>query len=230
MPSLNGTKILLVEDVPDIRLLTRKVIEGDGGIVREADSIEVAEKLTSEYSPNLILLDLSFSGKSGFDFLEGRQKDQDLKKIPVIVLSGSKDKDSVSRAIALGANDYILKPFRSVTLLQKLRRTLLGNSVQKHTFEEMLTATFTLSADIRQMSEGGLMLECPVKIAPMQELALESELLVDLKGSNAILRSAEKISKYLGTNRYINHVIFFGINDLIAKKIRTRIKEGKKKT
>jgi CheY-like chemotaxis protein len=229
MPSLSGTKILLVEDIPDIRLLTRKVIEGDGGVVREADSIEVAEKLTSEYSPNLILMDLSFGGKSGFDFLAERKKNQDLKKIPVIVLSGSKDKESVSRAIALGANDYILKPFRSVTLLQKLRRTLLGNAIQKHTFKEMPAASFTLSADIRQLSEGGLMLECPVKIAPMQELALESDLLVDLKDSSAILRSAEKVSKYLGTNRYINNVIFFGINDLIAKKIRTRIKAGKKK-
>ncbi|MFX1418957.1 MAG: response regulator [Promethearchaeota archaeon] len=112
-------KILLVEDnAADIRL-TREVLQGSNivdtlDVVRDgADAIEFLKK-QGKYSnvdrPNLILLDLNLPKRNGFHVLEELKKHEELKRIPVVILTVSDAKEDLIKAYDLHANCYVIKP------------------------------------------------------------------------------------------------------------------------
>lgn len=106
--------ILLVEDNPNDVLITKKAWE-KGKIKNElivAGSGEEALKFLRERSPVpcLVLLDLKMPKMSGFQVLEAIKKDENLKKLPVIVLTSSENSEDINKAYDLGCNSYIIKP------------------------------------------------------------------------------------------------------------------------
>ncbi|MFX1328110.1 MAG: response regulator [Promethearchaeota archaeon] len=112
-------RILLVEDnAADIRLIQEVLQESK--IVQSLDvvrdGIEIIEflKKRGKYSnvnrPNLILLDLNLPKRNGFQVLEEIKKDEELKRIPVVILTVSDARDDLIRAYNLHANCYIIKP------------------------------------------------------------------------------------------------------------------------
>lgn len=68
------------------------------------------EKYGDVPSPDLILLDLNMPGKNGFDVLLELKADQQLRKLPVVILSSSRDSRHVARGYQIGANAFMLKP------------------------------------------------------------------------------------------------------------------------
>jgi chemotaxis family two-component system response regulator Rcp1 len=118
--SANGAaKILLVEDNPgDVRLTMEALKEGK--ILNEvsvvSDGVEALAFLHREggYAgaarPDLILLDLNLPKKDGREVLEEIKGDDDLKKIPVVVLTTSAAERDILKAYNLHANCYIAKP------------------------------------------------------------------------------------------------------------------------
>ena len=112
-------KILLVEDnAADIRL-TKEVLQ-ESKIVSSLDvvrdGVEAIEflKRRGKYSnanrPNLIILDLNLPKRDGFHVLEEIKKHEELKRIPVVVLTVSDNKDDLIKAYNLHANCYVIKP------------------------------------------------------------------------------------------------------------------------
>ncbi|MFX1573844.1 MAG: response regulator [Promethearchaeota archaeon] len=112
-------KILLVEDnAADIRLTTevlqKNSIVSKLDVVR--DGVEAIEflKKRGKYSnakrPNLILLDLNLPKRDGFYVLEEIKNDEELKKIPVVILTVSDAREDLIKAYNLHANCYIIKP------------------------------------------------------------------------------------------------------------------------
>lgn len=71
--------------------------------------------------PTLILLDLNLPLKSGFEVLEFIRRDERLRRLPVVVMSTSKESVDVNRAYDLGANSYVAKPIDFQALVQIVR-------------------------------------------------------------------------------------------------------------
>lgn len=120
-------EILLVEDNPgDARLTLEAFKEGKvlNNITIAKDGVEALAFLRRQgpyadaKTPDLILLDLNLPKKSGREVLAEIKEDEQLKKIPVVVLTTSADKDDIARAYNLHANCYVTKP---VDLEQFLR-------------------------------------------------------------------------------------------------------------
>lgn len=102
-------KILLVEDEQImVDLLVRK-LSGEGyDVIVSRDGIEGLNKMKSE-KPDIVLLDIIMPKKGGLEVLEDMQKDSDLKKIPVVIVSNSGQPVELDRAQKLGAKDWLIK-------------------------------------------------------------------------------------------------------------------------
>ena len=119
--------ILIVEDSgADIDLLIH--ILGEGNSIHIAKTGEAAIKIANEFKPDLILLDIILPGLSGFDVLAMLKNADETRNIPVVVVTGLNNARFEEKAFALGAVDYITKPFRGTIvqariglLLQRLR-------------------------------------------------------------------------------------------------------------
>ena len=111
--------ILLVEDSPSDQLLAREALAEAGVKSRlhiVSDGIEAMAFLRRQGRhqnaprPDLILLDLNLPRKDGREVLSEIKSSEDLKRIPVVVLTTSESEQDVKRAYALHANCYISKP------------------------------------------------------------------------------------------------------------------------
>ena len=226
MSSLNDKEILVVDDAADFRLMARKILETDGAKVVCAESVAEALDVLTKAPPQLILLDLNFPQSSGFQFLTERLASSTWKNIPTIVLSGLRDRDSVMRAISLGANDYVLKPFRASILLQKVRKSLMLATFQTFRFQEdqrpMLQGK--VGAELRKASEVGFRLECPVKLDVDAIVDIESELLNALGAKGVITKTSNRPGTYSGTGRHTFEILFSGVGEEFTKSIRRALK------
>lgn len=112
-------EILLVEDSPSDTELTIEALQASdipSSLSHVEDGVEAMEFLRRENSyqgaprPDLILLDLNLPRKDGRELLSELKSDPDLRTIPVVVLTTSKDDRDVYQAYQLQANCYIAKP------------------------------------------------------------------------------------------------------------------------
>ena len=111
--------ILLVEDNPDDVLITKRAwkkgqIKNELCVVNDGEEALRFLHKKGDYSdaqtPCLILLDLKMPKSDGFEVLENIKNDEEMKRIPVIVLTSSDRPADIERAYALGCNSYIVKP------------------------------------------------------------------------------------------------------------------------
>ncbi len=111
----------MVEDEENIRTFVGALLEANGFQVILAKKCSEAQLLYSSYIPDLVILDLGLPDKDGICFLSNiRERDP----TPVIVLSARSDENEKVKALDMGANDYVTKPFGSAELLARVRSAL----------------------------------------------------------------------------------------------------------
>ena len=128
---INPIEILLVEDNPgDVRLETEALKEGKIfnrlSVVRDgAEAMEFLRKkgkFVDVETPDLILLDLNLPKKDGREVLAEIKADDDLRRIPVVVLTTSRSEEDVLRSYNLHANAYIVKPLDLDQFINAVRK------------------------------------------------------------------------------------------------------------
>ncbi len=116
-----ATRVLVVDDEPQIQQLLRTALEGRGYEIRLAGDGRTALDLAATAWPDVIVLDL---GLPGMDGLEVCRRIREWSRVPIVVLSAREgDRDKVE-ALDLGADDYLTKPFSMEELLARLRVAL----------------------------------------------------------------------------------------------------------
>jgi len=122
--------ILLVEDNPgDVRLteeaFAEASLENNLKVVRDGQAALDFVYRRNEHAdaprPNLILLDLNLPKVHGFDVLEEIKADPDLRRIPVIVLTGSKAEEDIVRSYEKHSNAYLTKPITPEDIIELVR-------------------------------------------------------------------------------------------------------------
>ncbi len=122
-----GTRILIVDDDPVIRRFVGALLHANDYEVHEAADGEAALRVAGSLRPGLIVLDLVMPYKDGFDVINGLKDDLQTRGIPILILSVKDREEDVVKALNLGADDYMTKPFGTQELLARIRR-LLGRS------------------------------------------------------------------------------------------------------
>ncbi|MBI2966093.1 MAG: response regulator [Chloroflexi bacterium] len=104
-------RVLIVDDNEDVRAVLRAMLEDADYEVAEAADGPEALSFALQRRPNVILLDLQLPPDGGFEVLEQIMKTVSLRKVPVIIVTGSIDDDDLRTAKKLGAWDYVNKPW-----------------------------------------------------------------------------------------------------------------------
>lgn len=124
----NKNLIMIVEDDSFVVDIYRKKLQEEKfDFVECSDGSKAWEKLQDKARrPDLILLDIIMPQMNGLDLLRKLQTDEELKKIPVILLTNMSQKEDVDTGLSLGAKDYLIKShFTPSEVLSKIK-TVLG--------------------------------------------------------------------------------------------------------
>ncbi|AHB12876.1 response regulator transcription factor [Dehalococcoides mccartyi] len=121
-------KLLLIEDDAEIVdvVCTIFQIGCPNSRVISASNGRKGIEIVESANPDIILLDLGLPDMNGFDVLKQIRNFSD---IPIIILTVRGDESDVVRGLTLGANDYIIKPFRQMELLARVRRLLTKKQI-----------------------------------------------------------------------------------------------------
>jgi two-component system KDP operon response regulator KdpE len=115
-------RILIVDDEPTILRALRHALEAHGYEIDAAMTGEQAVARTADLAPDLVILDLGLPGIDGLETIRRIRSFDPL--VPILVLSAHGDDDSKVRALDLGADDYVAKPFSMPELLARVRAAL----------------------------------------------------------------------------------------------------------
>ncbi len=137
-------RILVVDDEPPIRRFLRTSLISQGYQVLEADGGEPALAMLLHNAVDVLVLDLGLPGMDGFDVI--KQLRDSGSAIPIVVLSVRTDEAGKVRALDLGADDYVSKPFGMDELLARIRAAVRHRLQQEG--EKPLFKAGDLTADL----------------------------------------------------------------------------------
>lgn len=151
---MNESRILVVDDEPDLREILQFNLEQAGYQVDTAESAESAmEVLTPQHV--LLLLDVMMGGMSGFQFAEVLRKQQN--DVPIIFLTAKDTETDLLKGFATGADDYIAKPFSLHEVLARVKAVL-----RRH--ERKATPNETTMETAQTIHSGGIMADLLRKV------------------------------------------------------------------
>jgi CheY-like chemotaxis protein len=121
----NSSRILVVEDEPENRLFIGLMLRTEGFDVAEAEDGPTAlEMLGSGTDPDVILLDVMMPGLNGWQVFEKLREHPQWKEIPVLMLTALAQRSDVEKAVSLGVDGYLTKPFEPADLIHTIEETL----------------------------------------------------------------------------------------------------------
>lgn len=113
------TRILIVEDDPNIALLLQYNLEAAGYVVQHSSRGDEAEQLIEKAMPDLLLVDWLVPGTSGIELCRRIRSKLRFNKLPIIMMTARTDRADREFALHLGADDFLSKPFALSELLAR---------------------------------------------------------------------------------------------------------------
>jgi CheY-like chemotaxis protein len=178
-------KILLVDDVKLFLKLEETYFKRTGCEILTACSGEEALSKTREHKPDLIVLDYIMPDMMGDEICRQIKSDEPTSQVPIIIVSTSGGSEDMERCFAAGANDYVTKPINAQDILAKAAILLkIPQRIHQRIPVNMKVAgeasgkTFTGFS--RNISGGGILVECSSEIPLDSEVSLDLPILPDM--------------------------------------------------
>lgn len=152
-PVASRSTILIVEDDSALRQIISSILELEGYAVLEAENGESALSMLKEGAVHLILSDVNMPGMDGYELFEQVRAHAAWAQIPFIFLTGKDERQEIRHGMAMGADDYLTKPFEPDELLSavkiRLKRSAESQAAIRTAHELRDTIIRTLSHELR---------------------------------------------------------------------------------
>lgn len=125
---MNKAEILIIDDEVQIRKLLEITLESNNYIVNQAENAKNGLIKAENHPPDMILLDLGLPDEDGQSVL---RKLREWYTNPILILSVKNNEEDIIKALDIGANDYLVKPFRTGELLARIRSALRTSAVEE---------------------------------------------------------------------------------------------------
>lgn len=114
-------RALVIDDDPTQRTLQAAALEQAGFTVAEAENGQVALEILDDVGPSLILLDVEMPVMDGFDTCKAIRQHPDYRDVPIVMITGNGDTESIDKAYKMGATDFVAKPINWSLLTHRAR-------------------------------------------------------------------------------------------------------------
>jgi two-component system chemotaxis response regulator CheY len=187
--------IMIIDDDDSTRLLLSRVLTSAGYLFKSCAGVKEALESLKETAPHLIILDLNMPDFDGFAFLKFRKINKTLTQIPVFVLSGSKDKQLIQKALELGANQFLEKPFETRSILQKIKYIFSSkeNFFYRLKNDECDTLDAQISGNIIAQHPGSIKVESQVRFAYGKSVILRNNSLLKNECESLVFKVNNKM-------------------------------------
>jgi len=116
-------KILVVDDMATMRRIIKSLLEQLGfKNIDEAEDGQVALKKLKENSYDFVITDWNMPNMTGLELVQNIRSDDEIKHLPVLMVTAEAKKENVIAAIKAGVNNYVVKPFTAETLKEKIEK------------------------------------------------------------------------------------------------------------
>ena len=155
-------RILVVDDEPQITRVLRTALSVQGYDIRVGNDGEMAMEIMKDWSPNLIITDLSMPNVNGIQLC---RRIRSTSQVPIIVLSVRGQEQQKIEALDAGADDYVTKPFSMNELLARVRANLRRAPKDEQAVQELIQiGDFTIDLATRDVRVKGK----EVKLTPKE--------------------------------------------------------------
>jgi DNA-binding response OmpR family regulator len=181
--------ILVVDDQSSVRKLLEEYLTEQGFRVITATDGQNAIYTARHDPPDLILLDIMMPRMDGYQFLRQYRKE---RQTPVIIITAREEETDAVLGLDLGADDYVVKPFRMRELVARIRAVLRreGESVEK--FEVLRVGEIVLD----EMTHMVTVRDTPVSLTPIEFALLE----VFMRSPQRVFTRPELVDRLLESN------------------------------
>lgn len=125
LPRARPKRILIVEDDEGMSLLVAEALGARGYKISQVrDGIEAINTILDR-KPDLVVLDLALPRLSGYEICSMVRKAESVSKTPIVIMSGQGEVDDRLEAFAVGADDYVTKPFDTNELVARVEAVLM---------------------------------------------------------------------------------------------------------
>ena len=181
-------KLLVVDDDPDLLALVAFALTNAGYAVVKASDTQEALRVFDAELPNLVILDINLPSGSGFDVcksIRGRSE------VPIMMLTARGEEEDLVRALELGADDYLTKPFSPRTLLARVKALLRRAGIEAGDKIEAGRVSLDLESHAISIAGG----------PPLRLTRLETRLLQILVAQAGHVVSAERLLAHVWGHR-----------------------------
>ena len=150
---VSAPRILVVEDEIDVALLISYNLEAEGYVVESVARGDEAELRLAENAPDLVILDWMLPGVSGIEICRRLRARDETRTLPVIMVTARCEESERVRGLAVGADDYVVKPFSVIELMARVR-ALLRRSRPERIAERLYAGDLDLDRLTRRVRRG----------------------------------------------------------------------------
>lgn len=233
---MSNQKVLVVDDVEAMRQLLRAILETMGlPVVEAASGKETIEILSKDQGQiGLVLLDIELTDMNAFELIEKMRATH--AKIPKISLvSGLRDKASVTKGLQLGVSDYIVKPVDRTVVVEKVNK-LLGLKVQTPKAAGRVGAN--LQATITSLPN-----QVDLNITEISDLSCIAVSPIEFKSDPTVTLNIPGLKKHIGSelnftarivgcktekNQHVLELKFVGLPASVTSTLKYLVEQGKK--
>jgi DNA-binding response OmpR family regulator len=214
--------ILVVDDDELILKVARSVLQKAGYHVSLAKDGHAALELIEQELFDMVITDANMpNGVSGFQLASTIRKREKAKNVPIMFLTGRKDKIDVARALEAGADDYVVKPIDADILLAKVE-ALLMKKKEDYGFamaKVKAVGTWELDFEICALSEQGLNIVSKSSVPANVKIRLDSDLFsqMGLRPPQVRIMSCKPLQE---TGHFFIETSFVGLSELELSLIR----------
>jgi signal transduction histidine kinase/class 3 adenylate cyclase/PleD family two-component response regulator len=205
LANANGMRVLVVDDNPDLRGYIAGILRQEGYQVLTAKNGAEGYQVTFAQRPQLVITDLMMPQVTGLEMIRMIRETEELKGIPVVLLTAKADEDTHLEGMERGADAYLAKPFNDRILLAEVRNllSLKANEQRMSDLNNYLTDSvlgrFLPPALVARAAQGDLALD--LRPEPRLVTVLFSDIVGFTELSNTLRskRMAEMLNEYLTT-------------------------------